>query len=93
MRDGLNLVAKEGALVNERDGVVLLSPEAGAWAELDGVVRRVHPYDITGTADALADALATPRDRRVHEAERLDGAGAPTHPRDWLADQLAAANA
>ena len=60
IRDGLNLVAKEGALVNERDGVVLLSPEAGAWAELDGVVRRVHPYDITGTADALADALATP---------------------------------
>ncbi len=55
IRDGLNLVAKEGALVNERDGLVALSPEAGAWAELSSAVRRVHPYDISGTADALAD--------------------------------------
>jgi trehalose 6-phosphate synthase len=30
VRDGLNLVAKEGPLVNERDGVVMLSQQAGA---------------------------------------------------------------
>ncbi len=93
VRDGLNLVAKEGALVNERDGVVLLSPEAGAWTELEGVVRRVHPFDITATADALADALATPADRRAHEAERLVHRAQARTPRDWLADQLAAASA
>jgi trehalose 6-phosphate synthase len=93
VRDGLNLVAKEGALVNERDGVVLLSPEAGAWAELEGVVRRVHPFDITATADALADALATPTDRRAHEAKRLTSRARQRTPRDWLADQLVAANA
>ena len=34
IRDGLNLVAKEGPLVNERDGLLVLSPEAGAWDEL-----------------------------------------------------------
>ena len=73
--------------------MVLLSPEAGAWAELEGVVRRVHPYDITATADALADALATPPDRRAHEAERLVRRARARTPRDWLADQLAAANA
>src|SRR5205807_1302949 len=34
IRDGLNLVAKEGPLVNERDGVLVLSREAGAWDAL-----------------------------------------------------------
>ncbi|HEY5155940.1 MAG TPA: trehalose-6-phosphate synthase, partial [Acidimicrobiales bacterium] len=93
IRDGLNLVAKEGALVNERHGLVALSPEAGAWAELSSAVRRVHPYDITGTADALAAALATsPADREVESAALARLARART-PADWLADQLAAADA
>ena len=59
IRDGLNLVAKEGALLNERDGVVVLSTEAGVCDELDGAVRAVNPFDVAATADALAQALAT----------------------------------
>ena len=93
IRDGLNLVATEGALVNERDGLVLLSPEAGAWAELEGAVRRVHPYDVSGTADALAAALdATPDERASEAAELRRRAGLRT-PADWLDDQLAASRA
>ena len=57
IRDGLNLVAKEAAVVNERDGVLVLSPEAGAWDELADAVIPCHPFDITGTADALHEAL------------------------------------
>ena len=92
IRDGLNLVAKEGALVNERDGLVALSDEAGAWAELAGAVRRVHPYDISGTADVLAAALsASPTERAAESAELRRRAQART-PSDWLADQLAAAD-
>jgi trehalose 6-phosphate synthase len=86
VRDGLNLVAKEGALVNERDGLVLLSPEAGAWDELEGTVRRVHPYDIGATADALADALATPAPRRAIEAEALRVRDPAPTPREWLGE-------
>lgn len=90
IRDGLNLVAKEGALVNERDGLVALSPEAGVWAELAGAVREVHPYDITATADALAAALATdPADRR-REAAELQRRALERSPADWLREQLAA---
>jgi trehalose 6-phosphate synthase len=91
IRDGLNLVAKEGALVNQRDGLVALSPEAGAWAELAGAVRRVHPYDITGTADALAAALATPAEQRAVESRALRDLARARTPADWLADQLTAA--
>ena len=57
IRDGLNLVAKEGPLVNDRDAVLLLSTEAGAWDELPSAAWPVHPYDIVGTADALHRAL------------------------------------
>ena len=49
VRDGLNLVAKEGPMVNERDGQLVLSIEAGAWAELGRPRRRDltvrHPPD------------------------------------------------
>ena len=34
VRDGLNLVAKEGPLLNAADGVLVLSRQAGAWEEL-----------------------------------------------------------
>ena len=53
IRDGLNLVAKEGPLVNERDGVLVLSHQAGAWDELGGHAIGVNPFDVTGTARAL----------------------------------------
>jgi len=53
----MNLVAKE--FVRERDderGVLLLSSFAGAAAELtDAII--INPYDIEGSANALARAL------------------------------------
>ena len=51
--DGLNLVAKEAPIVNERDGVVVLSVNAGAYEELGDWVVPVDPFDVAGTADAL----------------------------------------
>ncbi len=91
IRDGLNLVASEGALVNQRDGVVLLSPGAGAYDQLEGLVRRVHPYDVVSAADTLAEALATsPEDRRA-QASALRARVEARTPEHWLADQLAAA--
>lgn len=91
IRDGLNLVAEEGPLVNERDALLLLSPEAGVWDQLAGAARAVHPYDITGTADALADALAATPAERAAEATELRRRAEARRPQDWLADQLAAA--
>jgi trehalose 6-phosphate synthase len=91
IRDGLNLVAKEGSLLNERDGVLCLSPEAGAWAELGGASVRVHPYDVSGTADALDRALTMPGEERRMQADARREIVAARTPADWLADQLRAA--
>ena len=65
LRDGLNLVAKEGPIVNTRDGVLCLSPQAGAWEELRDAAIAVHPYDIEQAAGALDQALSLPLDERA----------------------------
>ncbi|MDQ6797861.1 MAG: trehalose-6-phosphate synthase, partial [Actinomycetota bacterium] len=88
VRDGLNLVAKEGPLVNERDGVLALSREAGAWEELGSVALEVNPFDIAGTSDVLATALTmTPEERSAHAAA-VRAAATARRPRRWLDDQL-----
>jgi trehalose 6-phosphate synthase len=91
LRDGLNLVAKEGALVSERDAVLCLSTEAGVWAELGEAALPVQPFDIAATADTLDAALRMPADQRRAHAESLRALAQRRRPADWLADQLAAA--
>lgn len=91
LRDGLNLVAKEAALVNERSAVLCLSPEAGVWAELGDLALRVQPHDIAGTADVLDAALTMPADARQSRGAQLRSRAERRRPADWLADQLAAA--
>ena len=92
IRDGLNLVAKEAAVVNEPDGVLVLSPEAGVWDELADAVIPCHPFDITGTADALHEALALEGEARQALSARWRQRSTARNPADWLADNLAAAD-
>jgi trehalose 6-phosphate synthase len=91
IRDGLNLVAKEGAIVNQRDAVLCLSPEAGVWSELGSAAFEVSPFDVAGTADVLDAALRLPAGERKIRAETLRRLAMARGPADWLADQLAAA--
>lgn len=91
VRDGLNLVAKEGPIVNERDGVLALSRESGVIGELGGVALELNPFDIAGTSDVIHRALSMPAaERRAHAAAVRARAIART-PDDWFADQLRAA--
>jgi trehalose 6-phosphate synthase len=70
--DGLNLVVKEGALVNRIDGVIVLSENAGAHEELRGSVLSINPFDVEATAEAIHAGLTMPlKDRhRMNEAAR-----------------------
>ncbi len=67
--DGLNLVVKEASYVNAREGVVVLSVNAGAFEEIGSWVVPVDPFDVEGQADALEAALALPEEER---RSRLD---------------------
>ena len=55
--DGLNLVSKEAPYVNTRDGVLVLSENAGSHEELSEWALSVNPFDVSGQADALHAAL------------------------------------
>jgi trehalose 6-phosphate synthase len=93
IRDGMNLVAVEGPLVSEVDGILVLSREAGAWASYDGVALGVHPYDVADTAAQLAVALDLGTDERAALASAQRRVASGRTPAMWLADQLAAADA
>ena len=90
IRDGLNLVAKEGAILNERDGAVVLSREAGAWFELGDWAIGINPFDIMATSDALLHALEMSDEEKQSRAAGIRAAAESRHPDDWLNDQIRA---
>ncbi|HET6380695.1 MAG TPA: trehalose-6-phosphate synthase [candidate division Zixibacteria bacterium] len=86
--DGMNLVAKEAAVVSQRNAVIVLSETAGAHDQMADGVLPVAPADVLGTAEALAAALAMPEAER---AERLAALRAGVEREDiawWLRRQL-----
>ena len=88
--DGMNLVAKEGAVVNRRDGVIVLSREPGAYQQLQSGALGIAPTSVAETTAALYTALTMPRDRRTALAARLREAVLREDAGGWLAAQLAA---
>jgi trehalose 6-phosphate synthase len=88
--DGMNLVAKEAPLVNRRDGVVVLSENTGAHAELGEWALSVNPFDVEEQAEAIHRALElAPEERR----QRIDAIRAHVRRHDvraWIDVQLAA---
>jgi len=70
--DGLNLVAKEGALLNQTNGVIVLSENAGAHEELRGHVLSINPFDVEATASAMYAGLTMAEEerKRMHEGAR-----------------------
>jgi trehalose 6-phosphate synthase len=84
IRDGMNLVAKEGPVLNRRDGVLALSPQAGAFAELGPEAVEVEPFDVAGTALALERALELPAPERARRAATLARLGAAHPPAEWF---------
>ncbi len=88
LADGMNLVAKEVAVVNQRHGVLALSENTGAFEELGEFAVPLYPFDVQQTADALYEALTMPEAKR---ARLLAGAAEQVRSHDvgaWLQAQL-----
>jgi trehalose 6-phosphate synthase len=86
--DGMNLVAREGPVLNERDGSLVLSRNAGAAAELSPAAFIVNPFDTLKTATAIETALELPAEERRRRAARLRKLARGTPPERWLDDQV-----
>lgn len=87
--DGMNLVSKEGACLNEREGVIVLSRRAGSFHELGRHVVPVDdPLDVAETAGALEQAIDLPETKRRDLATAVRAAATRRSPADWIRDQL-----
>ncbi|MFF2568363.1 trehalose-6-phosphate synthase [Streptomyces sp. NPDC058084] len=93
VRDGMNLVAKEIPVVSDAGCALVLSREAGAYEELRADALTVNPYDVTGTAEALHEALSMPAPERADRTKRLAAAATALPPQRWFLDQLEALRA
>jgi trehalose 6-phosphate synthase len=88
--DGMNLVAKEGPIVNRRDGVLVLSERTGARQQLEPGALVISPCDVYATAEALHQALVMPAEERQERANRLRWLVEREDITDWLHRQLEA---
>jgi trehalose 6-phosphate synthase len=88
VRDGMNLVAKEAAVVNGRDGVLVLSENAGAHEELGEHTLTVNPFDLDEQADAIHEALTMPDEERRRRAKALRDAVRSNTIEDWVEAQM-----
>lgn len=86
--DGMNLVAKEGVLVNRKNGVLLLSEFAGAFYELGQDALTVSPFDVYGTAEAMHQALTMTMEERTRRATALREIVVKKDVREWFAAQV-----
>ena len=87
--DGLNLVAKEAPLVNERDGVLVLSENTGAHAELGRFALTVNPFDVAGQAEAIHTALQLSAEERRGRIEAIRAHVREHDLEAWIGSQLA----
>jgi trehalose 6-phosphate synthase len=86
--DGMNLVAKEGMMVNEQDGVLILSENTGAHGELGQWALTVNPFDIDQTADVLYQALTMDQRQRRARLTRIRSAIRQNDIARWISSQL-----
>jgi trehalose 6-phosphate synthase len=86
--DGLNLVAKEAPLVNERDGVVVLSENTGAHEELGEWTLTVNPVDVWGQAQTIHEALTMPAEERARRARAIREHVREHDLEEWIGAQL-----
>jgi trehalose 6-phosphate synthase len=88
--DGMNLVAKEAPLVNARDGVVVLSENTGAHAELGEWALSVNPFDVEGQAAAIHEAIEMDTGERQRRLDAIRKHVREHGVNEWLDLQLAA---
>lgn len=88
VRDGMNLVAKEAAVVNRKDGALLLSETAGAHEELGEYALTVSPFDIDEQADEIRNALNMAPEDRAERARLLRETVYQNTVDDWVEAQL-----
>jgi trehalose 6-phosphate synthase len=86
--DGMNLVAKEGAIVNQQGGVLILSENTGAYEELGAHALGVNPFDIEEQAGAIFSALTMPDTESRRRLQAIREVVEQNSVERWIGEQL-----
>lgn len=86
--DGMNLVAKEGPIVNTKNGVLVLSETIGAHYQLRHSALSVAPADIEGTMQAMYQALTMNHEERKERSDKLVESISHEDISDWICKQI-----
>ena len=86
--DGMNLVAKEGPVVNTRNGVLIVSEGTGAYSQLREGALVVAPADLDGGARAFHQAVTMTEEERAARTAKLVEAVQREDALNWLLVQL-----
>jgi trehalose 6-phosphate synthase len=86
--DGMNLVAKEGPIVNQRSGVLVLSESAGAHEELGTHSLSINPFDVEITAQAMHRALEMSPAERADRSQAINQTVSTNDVARWIRHQL-----
>lgn len=86
--DGMNIVPKEGAAVNENGGVLILSETTGAYDELKDYSLNINAFDISQTADAIYKAVTMGQKERIQRLEGLKNIISEKNVYMWMMEQF-----
>jgi trehalose 6-phosphate synthase len=86
--DGMNIVSKEGSILNEKNGTLILSKEAGSYDEFKNYSLSVDPYDVEGTADAIYQAITMEKKERIRNINGLKNVIENNSINDWILNQF-----
>lgn len=86
--DGMNIVSKEGSFLNQKNGVVILSKDAGSYYELKDYVISVDPFDVNETAEALHKALTMENEEKISKCHGLKELIDKNSLYDWIYHQF-----
>ena len=86
--DGMNIVAKEGSVVNENNGVLILSTGAGCYEELKDGSICINPFDLRQTAESIDMALLMDETTKSQMIARTRTAIQINDLNKWVSDQL-----
>ena len=86
--EGMNLVAKEGPVVNTRNGVLILSETSGVYDELREGALSISPTDIEGTMESLYQAITMDPEERRRRSSLLVSTVCKEDNTHWIYSQL-----
>jgi len=86
--DGMSLVSKEGPMVNQRSGALILSENAGSHEQLGHYALIVNPFDVEWTANAIYKALTMTEEEKKWRQDRIRQIIRQNDIHKWISDQF-----